>query len=71
MPDIDKADRREAAHRRARYGQRSQGKWWLAVARSQTKRADTLEQRAAAREAQRAKQNQKRGRHSERNATGE
>jgi hypothetical protein len=43
MPEIQKAERREKRHRRERYGQRGQAKWWHAVARSQARRANSME----------------------------
>jgi|GEM_PF-2156612 hypothetical protein len=52
MPRIEKAERREAARQRERYGQRGQAKWWHAVAQSQARRARLLEARATRHETQ-------------------
>ena len=50
VTDIEKSERREARRLRERYGQRGQAKWWHAVARSQSRRARMLEDRAVARD---------------------
>ena len=46
MSDVEKSQRREAAQFKARHGQRGQSKWWLAVARSQSRRLRALDDRA-------------------------